>query len=285
MSDLMLRFPDRKSKFAGEEQVRVLCPNHAICRISWLYGFGGPSFVHAMLKLADGRLVACAFQLYPPEKATMMKPEDRELVIKDPKCDKVYDMFGAELKATDKRKLDVAPVWYIGLDPNCEWLKQCPIDLEPQSAFFVRNVSGEPIPLHLSNPDLVEYRVELPESMRKAGWKVRPRDYGYDVVGPLGAPREANQFRVVGKNGGVEKVMYVDIDIITQAYAKSNVEQFDRTFKVNVVNQSATNQVYELRSNLPAGWEVSPSDFASLLSAQLTQFPRSSCYSQGNRPL
>lgn len=43
-----------KSKFAGEEQVRTLCPNHCICRISWLYGFGGPSFVHAMLKLADG---------------------------------------------------------------------------------------------------------------------------------------------------------------------------------------------------------------------------------------
>lgn len=47
-----------QSKFAGEEQVRALCPNHCICRISWLYGFGGPSFVHAMLKLADGtRLV------------------------------------------------------------------------------------------------------------------------------------------------------------------------------------------------------------------------------------
>ena len=43
-----------KSKFAGEEQVRALCPNHVICRISWLYGKGGPSFVHAMLKLADG---------------------------------------------------------------------------------------------------------------------------------------------------------------------------------------------------------------------------------------
>ncbi len=43
-----------KSKFAGEEAVRALCPNHVICRISWLYGFGGPSFVHAMLKLADG---------------------------------------------------------------------------------------------------------------------------------------------------------------------------------------------------------------------------------------
>lgn len=43
-----------KSKFAGEEFVRQLCPNHCICRISWLYGFGGPSFVHTMLKLADG---------------------------------------------------------------------------------------------------------------------------------------------------------------------------------------------------------------------------------------
>jgi len=43
-----------KSKFAGEEAVRKLCPNHVICRISWLYGPGGPSFVHAMMKLADG---------------------------------------------------------------------------------------------------------------------------------------------------------------------------------------------------------------------------------------
>ncbi|MBO4648592.1 MAG: dTDP-4-dehydrorhamnose reductase [Lentisphaeria bacterium] len=43
-----------KSKFAGEEAVRALCPDHVICRISWLYGPGGPSFVHAMKKLADG---------------------------------------------------------------------------------------------------------------------------------------------------------------------------------------------------------------------------------------
>lgn len=43
-----------KSKFAGEQFVRSLCPDHCICRISWLYGFGGPSFVHTMLKLADG---------------------------------------------------------------------------------------------------------------------------------------------------------------------------------------------------------------------------------------
>ena len=43
-----------KSKFAGEEAVRTHCPNHVICRISWLYGQGGPSFVHAMMNLADG---------------------------------------------------------------------------------------------------------------------------------------------------------------------------------------------------------------------------------------
>lgn len=43
-----------KSKFAGEEAIRRHCPNHVICRISWLYGAGGPSFVHAMIKLADG---------------------------------------------------------------------------------------------------------------------------------------------------------------------------------------------------------------------------------------
>ncbi len=43
-----------KSKFAGEEAIRRHCPNHVICRISWLYGAGGPSFVHTMLQLADG---------------------------------------------------------------------------------------------------------------------------------------------------------------------------------------------------------------------------------------
>ena len=43
-----------KSKFAGEEAVRNHCPDHVICRISWLYGPGGPSFVHAMKNLADG---------------------------------------------------------------------------------------------------------------------------------------------------------------------------------------------------------------------------------------
>ena len=41
-----------RTKFAGEELIRRYCPDHLICRISWLYGGRGPSFVHTMLKLA-----------------------------------------------------------------------------------------------------------------------------------------------------------------------------------------------------------------------------------------
>ena len=39
------------TKLAGEEAVRRHCPDHCIARIAWLYGPGGPSFVHTMLKL------------------------------------------------------------------------------------------------------------------------------------------------------------------------------------------------------------------------------------------
>ena len=41
-----------RTKWLGEQMVRQYCPNHVICRISWLYGEGGPSFVHTMVKLA-----------------------------------------------------------------------------------------------------------------------------------------------------------------------------------------------------------------------------------------
>lgn len=40
-----------QSKQAGEEAIRTHCPEHCIFRIAWLYGQGGPSFVHTMLKL------------------------------------------------------------------------------------------------------------------------------------------------------------------------------------------------------------------------------------------
>lgn len=78
-----------KSKFAGEKAVRKICPNHAICRISWLYGFGGPSFVHTMLKLADGtrpELKVVADQIGNPTSAIAVARELKELLLRPELC-------------------------------------------------------------------------------------------------------------------------------------------------------------------------------------------------------
>ena len=72
-----------KSKFAGEEAVRNHCPNHVICRISWLYGAGGPSFVHAMMKLADGTrptLKVVADQIGNPTSTLAVARQLREIL-------------------------------------------------------------------------------------------------------------------------------------------------------------------------------------------------------------
>ena len=39
------------SKFSGEQMVQMLNPDATVLRIAWLYGAGGPSFVHTMAKL------------------------------------------------------------------------------------------------------------------------------------------------------------------------------------------------------------------------------------------
>ena len=39
------------SKFAGEQMIQMVLPDAVILRIAWLYGSGGPSFVHTMAKL------------------------------------------------------------------------------------------------------------------------------------------------------------------------------------------------------------------------------------------
>ena len=42
-----------KSKWAGEELIRSLCPRHYIIRTSWLYGMHGKNFVSTMLHVAS----------------------------------------------------------------------------------------------------------------------------------------------------------------------------------------------------------------------------------------
>ena len=41
------------SKLAGERMVSLVCPDATIVRIAWLYGAGGPSFVHTMARLGS----------------------------------------------------------------------------------------------------------------------------------------------------------------------------------------------------------------------------------------
>lgn len=78
-----------KSKYAGEQAIRALCPNHVIARISWLYGFGGPSFVHAMIKLADGtrpELKVVADQIGNPTSAIAVARKLGEILNRPKLC-------------------------------------------------------------------------------------------------------------------------------------------------------------------------------------------------------
>ena len=74
-----------QSKFAGEEAVRRHCPDHVIARISWLYGAGGPSFVHTMMKLADGTrpvLKVVADQIGNPTSTLAVARMLREILLR-----------------------------------------------------------------------------------------------------------------------------------------------------------------------------------------------------------
>lgn len=110
-----------KSKFAGEEAIRRHCPNHVICRISWLYGAGGPSFVHAMMKLADGTrptLKVVADQIGNPTSTLAVARQLRE-ILKRPLLVGTFHMtcegeatwadFAAEIFRLAGKKQDILP--------------------------------------------------------------------------------------------------------------------------------------------------------------------------------
>ncbi len=74
-----------RSKLAGEESVRRHCPNHVIARVSWLYGAGGPSFVHTMLRLADGtrpELKVVCDQIGSPTSALAAARKLKEILLR-----------------------------------------------------------------------------------------------------------------------------------------------------------------------------------------------------------
>ena len=207
----------------------------------------GPNHMVQIVK-ADGKVVALAYKI---------RKDGPDLEIDDEKAEKVTDMFGRELKASwsftgrRKRKLDIAPTWYVGLDESSDWLKQCPIDIE--SDFYVRNVGGEPVRVSVAQPGRFEYSVEPPK-----GWTVERKPYGFDVTGPAGLKRGNTSFTVTGRNGKVSKTMAIEVDVVPQAYAKSKAASFDGKFTMNVTNQSADDQDFTVKAELPAGWAIEP---------------------------
>ena len=207
----------------------------------------GPNHMVQIVK-ADGKVVALAYKI---------RKDGPDLEIDDEKAEKVTDMFGRELKASwsftgrRKRKLDIAPTWYVGLDESSDWLKQCPIDIE--SDFYVRNVGGEPVRVSVAQPGRFEYSVEPPK-----GWTVEKKPYGFDVTGPAGLKRGNTSFTVTGRNGKVSKTMAIEVDVVPQAYAKSKAASFDGKFTMNVTNQSADDQDFTVKAELPAGWAIEP---------------------------
>ena len=207
----------------------------------------GPNHMVQIVK-ADGKVVALAYKI---------RKDGPDLEIDDEKAEKVTDMFGRELKASwsftgrRKRKLDIAPTWYVGLDESSDWLKQCPIDIE--SDFYVRNVGGEPVRVSVAQPGRFEYSVEPPK-----GWTVEKKPYGFDVTGPAGLKRGNTSFTVTGRNGKVSKTMAIEVDVVPQAYAKSKAASFDGKFTMNVTNQSADDQDFTVKAELPVGWAIEP---------------------------
>lgn len=154
-----------RSKFAGEEQIRALCPNHCICRISWLYGFGGPSFVHSMLKLADGThpvLKVVDDQRGNPTSAIAVARQLGDLLLRPMLCgtfhmtcegEASWAEFAREIFRIAGRKQDVLP---------------CKTEEFPRPAPRPRNSRLDKFMFRISDlPQMPDWRVALEEFMKE----------------------------------------------------------------------------------------------------------------------
>lgn len=153
-----------RSKFAGEEQVRALCPNHCICRISWLYGKGGPSFVHAMLGLADGTrpiLRVVADQCGNPTSAYAVARELRALLDRPNLCGTFHMTCEGEATWADF----AAEIFRIaGKDQK---IQPCTTDEFPRPAPRPKNSRLDKMGLRLANlPAMPDWKDALAEFMK-----------------------------------------------------------------------------------------------------------------------
>ena len=154
-----------KSKFAGEEQVRTLCPDHVICRISWLYGKGGPSFVHAMLKLADGSrpvLKVVADQHGNPTSAYAVARELRAILLR-PKLRGTFHVT-CEGEATWAEFAEEI----FRLAEREQKIEFCTTDEFPRPAPRPKNSRLDKMGLRLANlPPMPHWKEALAEFMKK----------------------------------------------------------------------------------------------------------------------
>ena len=152
-----------QSKFAGEEAVRTLCQNHVICRISWLYGSGGPSFVHAMMKLADGTrpvLKVVADQHGNPTSATAVARALRGILKRTNLCGTFHLTCEGEATWADFAE----EIFRLG--DRVQRIEPCTTDEFPRPAPRPKNSRLEKMALRLVGlPPMPDWRTALAEFM------------------------------------------------------------------------------------------------------------------------
>ena len=203
----------------------------------------GPNHM-AHLVEAEGRVLAAAFKI---------DGTGPDLKIDDPRAERITDMYGRAL-SRGKRTLDVGPTWYVGLAADCEWLRQCPIDLV--SEHYVRAVAGEPVRIVPANLGSCRYDVKAP-----AGWTVTKTEDGFEALPSATLAAGTCEILVTGTADGARKAIPIDVELVPLAATETFAATLDGDFKVEIANQSSAPHSFTLKAELPAGWKVEPATF------------------------